>query len=115
MAHNKGKVQKETDGFIAAKRICAPIAGQLRRMGSILKATIELNMTEPNRQRIANHYLQIWDDFQVIQFMDLNVAERAELHKMYCEEVRLVPDNSWCGPCVVEWLKELIFLFKSLV
>jgi hypothetical protein len=45
--------------------------------------------------------------------MDLNIAERAELHKMYCEEVRLVPDNSWCGPCVVEWLKELVFHYKA--
>jgi hypothetical protein len=72
-------------------------------------------MQDVNRQRIANHYLHIWEDFEIIQFMDLNQNERAELHRMYCEEIRGVPDNSWCGPCVAEWLKELIFLFKSLV
>jgi hypothetical protein len=70
-------------------------------------------MQDANRERIENHYLQIWDDFQVIQFMDLNVKERAELHRMYCEEIRVVADNSWCGPCVVEWLKELIVKYKT--
>jgi hypothetical protein len=70
-------------------------------------------MQNDNRERIANHYLQIWEDFEVINFMDLNVAERAELHRMYCNEVRVVPDNSWCGPCVVEWLKELIWKYRN--
>lgn len=68
-------------------------------------------MQDVNRARIADHYLQIWEDFQVINFMDLNIAERAELHRIYCEEIRVVPDNSWCGPCVVEWLKEIIVLY----
>jgi hypothetical protein len=70
-------------------------------------------MQDVNRARIADHYLQIWEDFQVIEFMDLNLNERHELHRIYCEEVRAVPDNSWCGPCVVEWLKELIFKYKN--
>ena len=70
-------------------------------------------MQDANRERIENHYLQIWEDFQVIQFMDLNAFERAQLWAMYCEEVRVVPDNSWCGPCVAEWLKELIFKYKN--
>ena len=70
-------------------------------------------MQDANRARIESHYLQIWDDYQVIQYMDLNHAERAELHRIYCEEIRVVPDNSWCGPCVVEWLKELIFVYKN--
>ncbi len=72
-------------------------------------------MQDVNRARIENHYLQIWEDFEVIQFMDLNAAERAELHRMYCEEVRAVPYNSWCGPCVVGWLKELIIEYKNTV
>jgi hypothetical protein len=72
-------------------------------------------MQDVNRERIKSHYLQIWEDFEVIQFMDLNASERAGLHRMYCEEVRPVPDNSWCGPCVVEWLKELIFKYKQTI
>ena len=70
-------------------------------------------MQDVNRERIGSHYLQIWEDFEIIQFMDLNQNERAELHRMYCQEVRAVPDNSWCGPCVVECLKELIFKYKT--
>lgn len=63
--------------------------------------------------RIRDHFLNIWEDFEVINYMDLTHAERAELWQMYCKEVRPVPDNSWCGPCVVEWLKELIFKYKQ--
>jgi hypothetical protein len=70
-------------------------------------------MQDVNRNRIESHYLQIWEDFEVIQYMDLNAAERAELHRMYCEEIRVTADNSWCGPCVVGWLKELIVKYKN--
>lgn len=70
-------------------------------------------MQDVNRNRIENHYLQIWEDFEVIQFMDLNAAERAELHRMYCEEIRVTADNSWCQRCVVEWFKELIVKYKN--
>jgi hypothetical protein len=70
-------------------------------------------MQNDNRERISSHYLQIWQDYEVIQYMDLNQAERNELHRMYCQEVRPVPDNSWCGPCVVEWLKELIWFYNN--
>ena len=65
------------------------------------------------RDIIENKYLQIWEDFQVIGIMDLTIAERRKIYEMYCNEVRAVPDNTWCGKCIVEYLRELISLYRN--
>ena len=70
-------------------------------------------MQDANRARIADHYAGVWEEWEGVKVWAPNAAERDELWKMYCEEVRAVPDNSWCGPCVMEWLKELIYLYKN--
>jgi hypothetical protein len=70
-------------------------------------------MQDVNRARIENHYLQVWDDWEIVKVWQPTIAERNELWQMYSHEVRAVPDNSWCGPCVMEWLKELINLYKN--
>lgn len=70
-------------------------------------------MQDANRKRIESHYLHIWEDFQIIQYMDLNHAEREEIKQIYAAEIGNPIGNTWCGPCVVEWLKELIVKYKS--
>jgi hypothetical protein len=70
-------------------------------------------MNQKNKDRIESHYLQIWQDWEIIQVMDLNIAERHEIWQMYCEEIRPSADNTWCPSCVVNMFKELIVKYKN--
>ena len=67
-----------------------------------------------NRDLIQNHYLQIWEDWLIIQFMDLTGQERAEVIRMYREEVDPVyPDNPGCSRCIIEVFRVLINKFRE--
>ena len=72
-------------------------------------------MGADNYNLIKDHFKSIWDDFLVIQFMDLNFNERAAILRMYREEINpSQADNSWCGACVTEMFKNLINLYESI-
>lgn len=69
-----------------------------------------------NYNLIKEKYLPIWEDFEVIGWMDLNHSERAELVKIYREEVDVSwPDNPGCSRCYVELMRNLINCFRAQI
>ena len=73
-------------------------------------------MRPANILLIKEHYKQIWDDFEAIQFMDLTGHERGEVLRMYREEVDPgYADMTWCGNCTVEIFKNIIRLYEQSI
>lgn len=67
-----------------------------------------------NYNIVKDKFLPIWEDFEVVGWMDLNHNERAELTRIYREEVDPNwPDNPGCSKCIIEQLKNLINVWKS--
>jgi hypothetical protein len=59
-----------------------------------------------NLEILEEDYREYYDTWNLIQYMDMPMKERHELHRIVKEEWDPnYPLTPWCGPCIVDMLK----------
>jgi hypothetical protein len=73
-------------------------------------------MRNDNRIIIEQKYKPYYEEFVITQVLDLNYNERHEILRIYRDEINPAqPDNSWCGNCVVDMLKQIVNLYNATI
>jgi hypothetical protein len=65
-----------------------------------------MNLQRSNREILEEEYREHWENWQLIQYVDMTMADRNRLHRIVQEEWGPpIAFHDWCGKCVIEYLK----------